>query len=160
MGMAALRLALAACFLLTAATVGLGEDEKDKGKKDKDKGKVTKIDKDKLLGTWTMVKTTSKKPLPPGAKMEVEFSKEGKMKITYTFKGKTGSVPGTWSVEGPQLTTVMKNPKSGDKKETVMIKELTDKKFVTEELEEGKKVTTEFTKGSPKKEKEKDKEKE
>jgi hypothetical protein len=33
-------------------------------------------------------------------------------------------------------------------------KELTDKKFVTEETKKGKKVTTEFKKETPKKEKE------
>jgi uncharacterized protein (TIGR03066 family) len=130
--MALLRAALAGCLLLAVGTAGLAQ-----------KGKV---DKAKLVGTWTFVKTTSKDAPPPGAALKVEFTKDGKVNATFTFKGKTNKATGTYTLKGDQLTTVMKGPGGKKKEETVTIKELTDKRLVTAEKEGGKTVTTEFKK--------------
>ena len=51
---------------------------------------------------------------------------------------------GTYTVQGDQMTTILKSSDGKEKKETVTISELTAKKFVTTEDEDGKKVTTEF----------------
>jgi uncharacterized protein (TIGR03066 family) len=130
--MAVLRVALVGCLLLAASSVALaGKD---------------KIDKDKLVGTWTFVKTTSKDVPPEGAVIKVTFTKDGKMTLTATFMGKTNKQEGTWTIKGDQLTTVQKGPGGKEKKETMTVKELTDKKFVTAEKEGDKTVSTEFKK--------------
>src|SRR5262245_39705225 len=136
MGMAAFRLALVVCFVLATATVGLGEDAKKDAKKD-DKDKGSKIDKDKLIGTWTFVKTTSRDGPPPEVTMKVEFSKDGKMTVHMTHGEKKAKMDGTWSLKGDRLTTVQNSPKGEKKKETVTVKELTGKKFVIEGSEKG-----------------------
>ena len=40
-----------------------------------------KIDKAKLIGTWTFVKTDSKKAPPEGADIKVRFTKDGKLNV-------------------------------------------------------------------------------
>jgi uncharacterized protein (TIGR03066 family) len=132
--MAMLRVALAGMVLLAAVSVGLAQKEK------------SKIDKAKLVGTWTFVKTTSKQAPPAEAVIKVEFTTDGKFNMSFTVGDKSHKGTGTYKVEGNQLTTVMKGPDNKEKKDTVTIKELTDKKFVTEEKEGGKTVTSEFKK--------------
>jgi uncharacterized protein (TIGR03066 family) len=78
--------------------------------------------------------------------IKVTFVKDGKMNIAMTFMGKTNKLEGTWTLKGDQLTTVQKGPGGKEKKETMTIKELTDKKFVTAEKEGDKTVSTEFKK--------------
>jgi uncharacterized protein (TIGR03066 family) len=133
-GMTVLRAALVGCLLLAVASVGLAQ-----------KGK-SKIDKSKLVGKWTFVKTDSIKPPPKGAEMTVEFTKDGKVTMTFKLEDKTNSAGGTYSVKGDQLTTILKLGGGQERKETVTIKELTDKKFVTTEKEGDKTVTSEFKK--------------
>src|SRR5262245_39281295 len=95
--MALLRAALAGCLLLAGGGFGLAQ--KGKG------------DKAKLIGTWTFVKATPKgEGLPPGAVLKVEFTKDGKVNTTATFKGKTSKQTGNYTLKGDQLTTVMKDP--------------------------------------------------
>jgi uncharacterized protein (TIGR03066 family) len=130
--MALLRVALAGCLLLAVGGVGLAQ---------KGKGKV---DKAKLIGTWTFVKTTAKRAPPEGAVLKLEFTKGGKMNVTFTVKDKTEKGSGTWTLKGDQLTTAMKSPDGEERKETVTITELTDKKLVAVGKEGGKSVTTEF----------------
>jgi uncharacterized protein (TIGR03066 family) len=128
-----LRLALVGCFMLGVATAGAAQKEK------------SKIDKAKLIGVWTFVKTDSKDAPPPGVNITVEFTKDGKLLMTYKFKDKTVKETRTYSVKGDQLTVT---GKEGDKEktETETITELTDKKLVTVEKKGGKSFTTEFKK--------------
>src|SRR5436190_23108614 len=116
--MALLRAALAGCLLLAVGSAGLAQ-----------KGK---IDKAKLVGTWAFVKTTAKRAPPPGATLQLEFTKDGKVNVTYTVKGKTSKGTGTYTLKGDQLTTAMVVPEKEDgktvskeRKETVTITELT-----------------------------------
>jgi len=105
-----------------------------------------RIDKAKLIGTWTYVKTSSKKAPPEGIDMKVEFTKDGKLNLSMKLDDKSRKMSGTYKVEGDQLTSVLKGPGGKEKTETVTISELTAKKLVTTEDEDGKKVTTEFKK--------------
>jgi len=132
--MQAFRFALVGCLLLTVAAVGVAKESKEK------------IDKDKLVGTWTFVKTDSKDAPPPGATMTVEFTKDGKVTVTFTLKEKSSKSSGTYKVEGNQLTTTMKGRGGKDKTDKVTITTLTDKKLVTTETNDGKTETTEFKK--------------
>lgn len=133
--MRAICLVLTGCLLLVSAASGQA-----------DKDKKTKIDKAKLVGTWTFVKTDSEKAPPPETVIKVEFTKDGKITLTQTVKDKTATVKGTYSVAGDQLTTLLKYDGEKDVKEVMTIKELTDKKFVTTEKKDGKLETTEFKK--------------
>jgi uncharacterized protein (TIGR03066 family) len=137
--MTLLRVALAGCLLLAIGSVGLAQKEK--------------VDPAKLVGTWTFVKTTAKRAPPPGAGIKLEFTKDGKLNITYTVKDKTSKGTGTYTLKGDQLTTAMVAAEKEDgktatkeRKETVTITELTDMRLVTTRKEDGKTVTTEFKK--------------
>lgn len=132
--MNALRMALLGCVLLSTASFALAQDKKDK------------IDSAKLVGTWTFVKTTSKDGPPEDSTTKVEFTKDGKVNVVITYMKKDFKQSGSYKVEGNKLTTVMKDDKGKDKTEVAVIKELTDKKLVTEEKEGGKTVSTEFKK--------------
>jgi len=133
--MAALRLALVGCLLLAAANVGLAQ------KKEK------KIDKAKLVGTWTFVKSSDPKAAPPpGSEAKVEFTKDGKVNMSIKIMDKTLKMSGTYKLKGDQLSVTMKNPKGEEKTETDTIKELTDKKLVMSEKKGDKTITTEFKK--------------
>jgi len=132
--MALLRLALVSCLLLAAANVGLAQKEK------------SKIDKAKLVGTWTYVKSSEKDgTLPAGIVLKVEFAKDGKLNVSFTVKDKEQKQSGTYTLKGDQLTTVTKR---GDKerKETATITELTDKKLVISAKKGDKTETREFKK--------------
>jgi len=108
-----------------------------------------KIDKDKLVGTWTLVKTSGK-ALPAGASLTVTFTKDGK--FTLTGKGKIkdevkeSKLSGTYKVDGNKVVVTLK---AGDKEksETRTVKELTDKKLVVERKnDKGETETVEFKK--------------
>jgi len=134
-----MRLFTAAVLLLALAFNARAEDDK------KDKGK---IDRSKLVGTWKLTRTDSEKQPPKDATIKIEFTKDGKVNVAYSIKDKElGKLSGTYKVEGDKLTTTMKDPQDDkDKKDTVTIKELTDKKFVTTEMKGDKIETTEFEK--------------
>jgi uncharacterized protein (TIGR03066 family) len=92
------------------------------------RGQEKKTNKEKIVGNWELVKT--EEPLPPGIKLVVNFSKDGKMKVTATIMGMTRDQEGTYKVEGDKLHTAQKQ---GDKemKETDTIKTLDDKQLIT-----------------------------
>ncbi len=110
---------LAACFAFVAVAATASADEKA-------------VDKEKIVGTWLVTKSAG--GLPPNATLE--FSKDGKLKITFKVQPKgakaaqTFNAEGTYQVEGDKLSIVLKQ---GDKehKETMTIKTLTEKKLVT-----------------------------
>jgi uncharacterized protein (TIGR03066 family) len=132
--MAALRVALVGCLLLAASSVALAGKEKGK------------IDKAKLVGTWTLVKTTSKFAPPEGAVVKVTFTKDGKITMSMKAGDKAEKREGTYTVKGDQLLAAWKGPGDKETKETMTIKELTARKFVTDEKEGDRTVTTEFKK--------------
>jgi uncharacterized protein (TIGR03066 family) len=55
-----------------------------------------------LVGVWEMVKG-----LPPGATATMQFTSDGKMHVTATFKGKTFTAQGTYKVEGNTVHSVL-----------------------------------------------------
>ena len=132
--MTALRLALACVFAATVVVTATARDDKPK------------IDKDKLLGTWTYVKQTPGEALPEGVQLKLEFKKDGKVDTSFTANGKTMKESSTYTLKGDQLSIVGKGPDGKEKKKTVTITALTEKKLVSIDVHDGKKVTVEFKK--------------
>jgi uncharacterized protein (TIGR03066 family) len=84
------------------------------------------ISKDKLAGVWEVVKA-DQGALPVGS--TVEFSKDGKAKVTHIRDGKETTVEGSYSLDGEKLTVKLKH----DEKEVehvITVKKLTDTEFV------------------------------
>jgi uncharacterized protein (TIGR03066 family) len=115
-----LRMSLAVVLLL-GVTALRADDKKD-------------LDKDKLVGTWEVTKGES---LPVGS--TVEFTKDGKVKITVKEGDKTMTIEGTYKIDGQAFKSTLK---FGDKEntETVKVTSLTDKELVLLD-EQGKKDT-------------------
>jgi uncharacterized protein (TIGR03066 family) len=82
---------------------------------------------DKLVGTWVVSKS---KNIPPGATLE--FTRDGKLKVMVKVEGNTINAEGTYKVEGSTFTATVRGPDGKEKTEKIKIKELTDKKLVTE----------------------------
>lgn len=115
-------------------TAGKGDDHKETAGKGDDKTEHSTHDK--LVGTWEV----SKGEMPPGS--TVQFTKDGKMKVTMKAGDKTVLAEGTYEVEGMSIKTTQKQG-AKEVKETLKIKSLTDKELVT--LDE-KGMTDEFKK--------------
>jgi uncharacterized protein (TIGR03066 family) len=87
----------------------------------------------KIIGVWDVTKSDS---LPKGAKGSVEFTKDGKIKLSMSFGEKTMTVAGTYKIKDKSVTTTIEfGGKS--KVETHKLKKLTDKVLIVED-EEGK----------------------
>lgn len=90
------------------------------------------VDKEKIVGTWLVTKSAG--GLPPSATLE--FTKDGKLKISFKAQAKgqktaqTFNAEGTYKVEGDKLSIVL-GQKGKERKETMTIKTLTDQKLVT-----------------------------
>jgi uncharacterized protein (TIGR03066 family) len=125
--MIALRLAMVGCLFFGLTALAQAEAKKA----DKDAS-----NKEKLVGTWEAVKGD----LPEGS--TVDFTKDGKLKLTAKVQDKTITMEGKYELDGNKLKVTLKQ---GDKemKQTLTIKTLTDKILVTLD-EEGK--TDEFKK--------------
>jgi uncharacterized protein (TIGR03066 family) len=114
---------LLACF--AAGLIGYAAsaaDDADKDKKDK------AVDKAKLVGTWELVKTDAKDAPPPGTL--VEFTKDGKLKITVEVGEKKVTLNGTYSVDGDKLKTKMTTPDGQEHSDTDTITKVTDKQLL------------------------------
>jgi uncharacterized protein (TIGR03066 family) len=83
------------------------------------------VNKEKLVGTWEVTKS---KGAPPGA--TVEFTKDGKMKMTFKEKGKEQSMEAMYSVDGNKITSTIKRPDGKEEKDTATIEKLTDTELV------------------------------
>ena len=95
-----------------------------------------KADNAKLLvGTWEVVKA-DKGTVPVGS--TVEFTKEGKMKVTHKEGDKEESLEGTYKVDGDKFSFELK---VGDKvnKKTITIKKISETEMTTTD-EDGKSV--------------------
>jgi len=85
-----------------------------------------KIDKDKLIGTWKIVKADD---APIGA--TGEFTKDGKLIVVIEENGNKVSMQGTYALEGNKITIVLKKGDKDDK-DTATIKSLSADKLVIE----------------------------
>jgi uncharacterized protein (TIGR03066 family) len=128
--MAVLRVVLVGVLLLAVANVGLAQKEK------------TRIDKDKLVGTWTLVKTSEKE----GVVAKVVFTKDGTVTVEVKEEDKTVKHSGTYTVKGDQMTITAKDREGKEEKHSATIKELTDKKLVVVRKIGDKTITSEFKK--------------
>jgi uncharacterized protein (TIGR03066 family) len=108
------------CVVVLALTAGLSAEDK----------KVDAIDAKKLVGKW------EPKEKKEDIKMTIEFTKDGKMMVTITEKGKDTKLDGTYKVEGNKLMTTVK---VGDmeRTRTRTVSKLTDTELVSTD-EKGK----------------------
>jgi uncharacterized protein (TIGR03066 family) len=99
------------------------------------------INKDKLVGVWEVTKSE----LPRGTLLE--FTKEGKMSVSFKVDKELIKLDGTWSIEGARLKTVMliDNKASTDLLEVV---KLTDTELV---LKDDKNMIDELKRKAPEK---------
>src|SRR5215471_11549230 len=99
-----LRFALVACLVLGLSSCSGSSEKKESDKEGDKKGDPERgipINPDKLVGTWELTKSPV---LPPGTKATVEFTRDGKMTMTATRRGKTFTVGGTYKIEGDKIT--------------------------------------------------------
>jgi uncharacterized protein (TIGR03066 family) len=89
----------------------------------------------KIVGTWEVTKGET---IPVGS--TIEFDKAGKFKMVVKQGTQSMSFEGTYKVNGDNLTVTMKAPNGQTHEETMTIKTLTDKEFVT--VDDKKKVDT------------------
>jgi uncharacterized protein (TIGR03066 family) len=92
-----------------------------------------KADKDKLLGKWEAVKGE----LPAGS--TVEFTKDGKIKVSVKQEGKTEKHDGTYKLDGGTITVTHKRD-GEESRRSFKVKKLTGEVLVVE----GDKGTVEF----------------
>src|SRR4051812_351326 len=82
-----------------------------------DKGE--KIDAKKLVGKW------EPKEKEEGKSAVIEFTKDGKVSVTISAKGKEFALDGTYKVDGNKVTTTM-NFNGKERTETHTVSKLTD----------------------------------
>jgi uncharacterized protein (TIGR03066 family) len=83
-----------------------------------------------IVGVWELTKAGEGAKPPVGTTME--YTKDGKIKMTGKADGKEFVFDGTYVVEGNKLTGTMKTS-DREEKGTLTIKRLTDKELVTED---------------------------
>jgi uncharacterized protein (TIGR03066 family) len=96
----------------------------------------------KLLGKWKLTKS-SKGDLPPGLEAVITFEKDGKIKMLVALADKKQEAAGTWKLDGKKLTVEYTDGPPKGKKETMVLKKLTDEDLVTVDEKD---VTEEFKK--------------
>jgi uncharacterized protein (TIGR03066 family) len=129
--MRCLRAVLVGCFvagLIASPPLLRGDDKKASNK-------------EKIVGTWELVKTDAKNGAPPGT--IVEFTKDGKLNITVMAGDQKIAVKGTYSVQADTLKSAMKGEDGKEVTDTDKILKLTDKELV---LKDTKGQTTELKK--------------
>src|SRR5262249_21219182 len=82
-----------------------------------------------IVGVWELTKAGEGGP-PVGTTME--FTKDGKVKMSGKADGKEFALDGTYVVEGQKLTATIKSADRTEKG-TVTIKKLTDEELVTQD---------------------------
>ena len=120
-------LQLVAAGLLAFGVAAAGAQEK--------KGDEKKSNAEKIVGTWEVTKGET---VPDGS--TVEFTKDGKLKMSIKLGDKTETIEGTYKVDGDNLKVTLKGPGGKNQEETMKIKSLTDKEFVT--VDDEKKTDT------------------
>ena len=86
----------------------------------------TDDNKDKLIGVWEGIEGGAR-----GA--TVEFTKDGKIKISVDSEGKKKNLEGTYDLVQDAISLTMKGVDGKERKEKMKIKTLTDDKLVTED---------------------------
>jgi len=119
--MNALRL-IAAGFLMIGIVAGVRAEKAD-------------TNKDKVVGTWEVVK--SEEPPPPVGAV-VEFGKDGKMKVTRKQDDKDVTINGTYTVKGDTINVVLKI-EDKEVKHTITIKKI-EGDVISVENEKGKAI--------------------
>lgn len=102
----------AAAFALTAGA--RAEDKKDNAKL--------------LVGTWEFTKSYDKGP-PVGS--VIEFTKDGKIKLTHKADGKESTHEGTYKLDGDKIALVVKDG-DNERKINTKIKKISETELVTE----------------------------
>jgi uncharacterized protein (TIGR03066 family) len=82
-----------------------------------------------IVGVWELTKAREGGP-PVGTTME--FTKDGKVKLSGKADGKEFAFDGFYVVQGEKLTATIKSPDRTEEG-TVTIKKLTDKELVTQD---------------------------
>jgi uncharacterized protein (TIGR03066 family) len=113
------RMALALTAVLVVGLTAIRADDKKDDKKAQ------------IVGVWEPTKGEA----PKGTTLE--FTKDGKLKITIDAEGKKVTIEGTYELDGDSLKTNLKGPDGKERKETMKIKSLSDKELKTED-EKGK----------------------
>jgi uncharacterized protein (TIGR03066 family) len=115
--------AILGCSLVLVLCGGLVADDK----------KADPIDAKKLVGKW------EPKDKKEGMSTVIEFTKDGKVNITLSGKGKDITVSGTYKVDGSKVTTVLSFG-GKDETETHTVTKLTDTELVSKD-EKGREET-------------------
>lgn len=103
--------------MLLVVSVGAAQDKKD----------AKKVDGAKLVGKWEVSKAPEN-TVPKGT--VIEFTKDGKLKLTVDFNGKKIEMEGTYKVDGEKLNTKMKDPSGTEHEDSDTIKTLSDEAAV------------------------------
>jgi uncharacterized protein (TIGR03066 family) len=90
-----------------------------------------------IVGKWEVTKA-DEGTVPTG--MLIEFTKDGKVKLSGKKEGQDVNVEGTYKIDGKTFTVTMKRPDGEEHSQTITIHKLTDTEMETEN-KEGKKVT-------------------
>jgi uncharacterized protein (TIGR03066 family) len=107
----------AAALVALALVAGLRAEEKK-----------ADVSKDKLAGTWVVVKCDGDGP-PVGT--VIKLTKDGKMKVTHNQDGQEVTDDGTYMLDGNKLTVILKH--DGDEKtHKATIQKLTDTELVAQ----------------------------
>jgi uncharacterized protein (TIGR03066 family) len=119
---------LAALLALTVSVAALAQAQEPKG------------EEMKLLGKWKLTKS-SKGDLPSGLQAVIHFEKDGKVTMKVELADKKQDAAGTWKLDGKKLTVEYTDGPPKGKKETMVVKKLTDEELVTVDEKD---VTEEF----------------
>ena len=111
---------LVAGAVVCALTVGVRADEKKADDKKADNAKL-------LVGAWEVAKA-DQGTVPVGS--TVEFTKDGKIKVTHKQGDKTETLEGTYKVDGDKFSFEIKVGDNVNKK-TITIKKISDTEMST-----------------------------
>lgn len=83
------------------------------------------VDKAKLIGAWELILPEEAKGLD--IKVVIEFTNDGKAKMSFEGGGKKDAKDGTWKLDGDKLTITPNDDK--EKAEAITVKSLTADKM-------------------------------
>jgi uncharacterized protein (TIGR03066 family) len=104
---------------------------------------------EKLVGKWELVRSSN--GTPDGVTAVVEFTKDGKMTVTFTPKEKgteTIVLKGKFKADGDKIDYTLEDGSGGMKQEILTVKKLTDDELVTTDPDN---VKEEFKRAAEKK---------
>ena len=119
--MRVLRWTVVGCIVIGLAGCGPTSTTKPSPSTTKPEPKKEASNQEKILGTWEVTKS---KGADPGS--TIEFTKDGKMKVTFKKDGKEQKMEATYSVDGNNITSTFKPPEGKEIKDTATIEKLTD----------------------------------